>query len=186
MQTNKAWPHASQQAVDRRRKPRRPPTKGKSVEAPGRNLETPLDRSLPFRLGKAAFAIQNLLKRDMERSGLKVSERRVLWLLKGGPLPQARIAAETGLDSVAVSRAVIALGKRRLVRRAHSGWDRRAYAITLTEAGHQIFDDMAPSLSTIEHDLLEGLSVDEIALFKTFLRSVQAAAEKALEPAQHA
>jgi DNA-binding MarR family transcriptional regulator len=183
MQVNKSWPHASRHTVDRRRKPRRKVTNLMPAEAAGHKLETPLDHSLPFRLGKAAFAIQNLLKRDMEHSGLKVSERRVLWLLKSGPVPQVQIAAETGLDSVAVSRAVIALTKRRLVRRTHTGWDRRAYAINMTEAGHQIFDDMAPSLSTIEQGLLEGLSVEEIALFKTFLRSVQIAAEKALLPA---
>ena len=62
---------------------------------------------------------------------------------------------------------------RRLVNRTVSG-DRRAYDLTLTEKGHQVYSDAKKDYAQAVRMLYDGFTVEEIQLCETFLEKLLA------------
>lgn len=128
-------------------------------------VEFDLERLLPYRLSVLSNRVSNAISSEYHRRfGLAITEWRVMAVLGRYPGLSAREVTErTAMDKVAVSRAVARLLERELVKRDIHGDDRRRSVLTLTEAGHSVYDEVAPMVLACERNLLSTLDEGERA-----------------------
>lgn len=91
-------------------------------------------------------------------------------------LDQASIAALIAYDRATIGGVIDRLEQKGLVTRSISKRDRRAREVALSDKGHQVYDDVLPTIVRVQGEILESLTDDEK---KQFLRL----AEKALRSA---
>ena len=131
-----------------------------------RHAQLELENFLPYRLSVLSNRVsQTIADLYQKRFGLAITEWRVMAVLGRFPdLSANEVADRTAMDKVAVSRAVARLLERELLRRETHGDDRRRSVLTLTEAGHSVYDEVAPMTLACERRLLDPLSEDERVL----------------------
>lgn len=78
---------------------------------------------------------------------------------------QAALVADTGIDRSTLADIVGRLVEKGLVERHRTKRDARAYAIKVTDKGHETIAALSPRLAQIEMDALSVLSQDEQAHF---------------------
>ena len=124
-----------------------------------------LQNFLPYRLSVLSNRTSDAIARAYsQRFALGVTEWRVMAVLGRYPdLSANQVAQRTAMDKVAVSRAVARLLERELVKRDIHGDDRRRSVLTLTEAGHSVYDEVAPMVLACERNLLSTLDEGERA-----------------------
>jgi DNA-binding MarR family transcriptional regulator len=125
--------------------------------------ELDLDRFLPYRLSVLSNRISQAIARLYQsRFGFGITEWRLIAVLGRYPALSANAVAErTAMDKVAVSRAVAHLLERGLLTRELHGDDRRRSVLTLSEAGHRIYDEIVPLALGRERRLLATLNASE-------------------------
>ena len=130
-----------------------------------------LENFLPYRLSVLSNRTSNAIAREYsERFDMTIPEWRVMAVLGRYPGLSAREVTErTAMDKVAVSRAVARLLERELLRRETHGDDRRRSVLTLTEAGHSVYDEVAPMTLACEQQLLSTLDADDRAQLEALL-----------------
>ena len=130
-----------------------------------------LERFLPYRLSVLSNRVSTAISSEYHRRfGLAITEWRVMAVLALYPGLSAREVTErTAMDKVAVSRAVARLLERELVQRETHGDDRRRSVLTLTDAGHSVYAEVAPMVLACERHLLSPLSEDERLLLGTLI-----------------
>lgn len=74
---------------------------------------------------------------------------------------QAALVGDTGIDRSTLADIVGRLVDKGLVERQRTQKDARAYAIHITEKGHETIAALAPRLATVEHEVLSALPADE-------------------------
>jgi len=133
------------------------------------HVQLDLEHFLPYRLSVLSNRVSSAIARDYsQRFGLGVTQWRVIAVLGRYPdLSANEVAQRTGMDKVAVSRAVTSLvAAGRLQRQVHDD-DRRRSVLRLSDAGHRIFDEVAPLALAFEQRVLEGMDAAErTALFR--------------------
>jgi DNA-binding MarR family transcriptional regulator len=138
-----------------------------------------LDSFLPYRLAVLSHRVsRGLAHRYEARFGISIPEWRCLAILaRSADLTAGELAERTSLDRVQVSRATGRLVDRGIVaRRADSG-DRRAVRLTLTDAGKQLFAEIADVARAWEQDLTRALGISD----RRALDRVMAKLERALD-----
>lgn len=143
-----------------------------------------LDAYLPYRLATASAVVSQLIARAYEtRFGLTIWQWRVLAVLgEGDECTQRALMDRTGMDKVTVSRAVQALTGRALVTRRPSTADGRASLVGLSQAGAEIYAEIAPLARAYEDVLLQALTPQEAVLLDDLLRRVEARARALRAP----
>ncbi len=128
---------------------------------PATRLE--LDRFLPYRLSVLTNTVSaSIAAAYAERHDLSIPEWRVLAVLAASPgLSAAEVGARTGMDKVAVSRAVARLARSRRLRRRASRGDRRRSVLELSAAGNAVYAEIAPWALEYERRLLAALDAEE-------------------------
>lgn len=131
-----------------------------------------LNAFLPFRLNRLAAEVSERLSVIYaERFNLDIPQWRVLATLSGGDCTAQAIVASTRTHKSTISRAVQQLEGRRLIERAASTADRRAFLLRLTGEGKKLFRQLRPLVLDYEERLLAQISAAEI---KSLLRGVGA------------
>ena len=133
--------------------PRRPPAR---IE---------LERFLPYRLSVLTNVVSGSIATMYQRRfGIGIPEWRVIAVLamRSG-LSAAEVAACTGMDAVAVSRAVSRLLRSGRLRRDTASDDRRRSVLRLTGTGRAVYRQVAPLALGYERRLLDGLDAREAA-----------------------
>ena len=134
---------------------------------------------LPYQLSVASNAVSRAVATGTDyeaRFGLTATEWRVLAAITAAGRPaQAELLALTGMDKMTISRAVAALGTRRLVDRVRDDADRRTLRLSPTEEGRRIHDIVAPQALQVEARLLAALSADESATLRAALAKLRRA-----------
>ncbi len=122
-----------------------------------------LERFLPYRLSLLANQVSQGIARTYEqRFGLSVTEWRVIALLGRYPgLSATEVTERSGMDKVAVSRAVRRLIEAGRIQRHDSDADRRAKHLYLSPQGHEVYDAIVPAALAFEREILEALSDEE-------------------------
>lgn len=104
----------------------------------------------------------SLLNRDMrlsfERDGLTEARAHLLWVLQGGPVTQREIADALRVTPRNVTGLVDGLVASGHVRRQVHPADRRAYLVTLTDAGSTLLAAMVSGYAEMHDVLFGGLS----------------------------
>lgn len=111
---------------------------------------------------------------------LTLNEWRVMAVLGGEPgLNATQIADFTGLDKMAVSRALAGLGRHGRVQRQDDPTDRRRSRLYLTAAGKALHETVGALGRQREAALFEGVNADELARLDATLDKLIAAVQRA-------
>ena len=137
-----------------------------------------LDDFLPYRLSIASNRVSGAIATAYQALfGLRIPEWRLVAVLaEGGEMTQQAIGRVTRMDKVTVSRAAIALVDRGLARRSPNRDDQRSHHLSLTAAGHTLYDEVAPKALALERQIFAGFEADELARLRTMLERLEAAA----------
>jgi DNA-binding MarR family transcriptional regulator len=122
-----------------------------------------LERFLPYQLSILSNTVSQAIANDYQRRyDLSMTEWRVMAVLaRFHGLSAREVAERTAMDKVAVSRALAGLVEAGRVHRETHGNDKRRSVLSLTEAGWQIHDDVAPMARAHERELLAKLDENE-------------------------
>ena len=122
-----------------------------------------LDQFLPYRLNVCANSVSTALSAIYSaRHKNSVPERRVLVTLGEFDLMTAKaIGIHSHMHKTKVSRAVAMLERRKLVTRRANRDDLREAFLSLTPAGRDIYNDLAPSALEFARQLMETMEPAE-------------------------
>ncbi len=137
-----------------------------------------LEDFLPYRLSVLSHTISTTIAKVYEkRFGVSIPEWRVIAILGRFPgLSAVEVADRTMLDKVAVSRAVTKLIRNGRIDRQFADADRRRSILNLSDDGRQVHDEIAPLALEFEHDLLQGISVEDYDAFNIVIERLLAKA----------
>jgi DNA-binding MarR family transcriptional regulator len=143
-----------------------------------------LEQFLPYQLNVVSSLVSQALSRVYgQRYGIGVPEWRVLVTLGQHPMMTAKaIGAHTHMHKTKVSRAVAILEKRRLLGRRPNREDKREAFLSLTAAGRNVYEELAPHALDFAARLTEILTPADREAFNRALaqltaRSAQLVAE---------
>ncbi|WP_431862203.1 MarR family winged helix-turn-helix transcriptional regulator [Azospirillum sp.] len=147
------------------------------VESGGDALE--LGRFLPYRLSVVSNLVSKAFARRYEAAfGLSIPEWRVMAVLgRYAPASSAEICARTAMDKAKVSRAVARLVAGGLVSRKDNPLDQRQNVLALSRKGRSVYQQIVPLARTLEREVLETLSADEVRQLDALLTKLHARAE---------
>lgn len=91
-----------------------------------------------------------------------------LWFKKEAP--QTAIARATGRDKPAVTRLVVSLEEKGLLKRTRA--DMRTNIVKLTPKGHRLHEDYGPILTDIVNDALSSISKKDLAVVHRALQTL--------------
>ena len=130
-----------------------------------------LERFVPYQLSLLSNVVsQEIAEAYGDRFGLAITEWRILAVLGRFPgLSAAGVAERSAMDKVAVSRAVARLLERGLLHRETHGDDRRRSVLELSEAGREVYAEVAPLALSYERELLSPLNEEERVQFSRML-----------------
>ena len=128
--------------------------------------ELHLERFLPYRLSLLANTVSSAIADTYQaRYDMTIPEWRVMAVLAQAPgLSAAQVAERTGMDKVAVSRAVARLLRSRRLRRRQTTTDRRRSALELSPEGQDVYGRIAPWALRYERELVQALTPEELCL----------------------
>jgi DNA-binding MarR family transcriptional regulator len=139
-------------------------TKESAQRAPGHLEEAhrgalKLEEFLPYRLNVCATLVSQALSRVYaERYNIGVPEWRVLVTLgQFGMMTAKAIGSHSHMHKTKVSRAVALLERRKLVARRANRADLREAFLSLTPAGRDIYNELAPIALDFARKLLESV-----------------------------
>ena len=139
-----------------------------------------LEEFLPYRLSVLSHTVSTTIASVYEkRFGVSIPEWRVIAILGRFPgLSAVDVAERTLMDKVAVSRAVTKLIKNGRIDRQFADADRRRSILNLSEEGRKVHDEIAPLALQFEHDLLDGVTDDDVATLNAVIDDLLSKARK--------
>lgn len=139
-----------------------------------------LDDFLPYRLNVCSNLVSSALSRIYaERYRIGVPEWRVLVTLgQFGMMTAKAIGAHSCMHKTKVSRAVTQLEKRKLVARKANRDDMREAFLSLTPAGREMYDELAPIATRFADSLLASVdAADRPALDRALKKLTERSGE---------
>lgn len=122
------------------------------------DLPAALTDRIAFLLQLALARAQAMGEQALAELGLSGREYGVLAVLQtGSPAAQHRVGAALGIDRTSTMTLLSGLQARGLLRREHAPGDRRAYTVTLTEAGESLRARAADLLADCDDRFLAPL-----------------------------
>jgi DNA-binding MarR family transcriptional regulator len=133
--------------------------------------ELHLERFLPYRLSLLTNTVSAAIADAYaSRYELTIPEWRVIAVLAHAPgLSAAEVAERTGMDKVAVSRAVTRLLRHRRLKRRQTSADRRRSRLELSAGGRNVYSRIAPWALRYERELLKALEPGEFSVLDAAL-----------------
>jgi DNA-binding MarR family transcriptional regulator len=108
-----------------------------------------------------------------KRHKIGVYEFRVLMTVgRLGTAASHEVAELTGVNTMAISRAVAVLKRQRRLLVATDTNNRRRKTLRLTAVGRSLYEQMQPTTAKVARYLFEALRPDEIVAFDRFVRTV--------------
>ncbi len=137
-----------------------------------------LEDFLPYRLAVLSHTVSTTIAKVYEKKfGVSIPEWRVIAILGRFPgLSAVEVADRTMLDKVAVSRAVSKLIKNGRIDREFADADRRRSILNLSTEGRNVHNEIAPLALAFEHDLLQGISMEDYDAFNIVVERLLARA----------
>lgn len=138
--------------------------------------EFDLETFLPYQLAVLSQRVsEGFARHYRDRFGLSVAEWRVVAHLSQEDAVSVReICRRVNMDKPKVSRAASRLETKGFVRKVENPRDRRLVELSLTEAGRQMVEELAPLAHAYEAELVAALGGDDSA-FRTLVARLSAA-----------
>jgi MarR family 2-MHQ and catechol resistance regulon transcriptional repressor len=125
--------------------------------------------------------------KSWHRHALSLVHLNVLTALEAeGPLSMKRLAEAMDVSDASATGIVDRMEKRGLVERRHSTEDRRVVRVHATEAGFQVFRDMAAHRRGVLTKVLAELTEDEMASLLVGMRAIHSARRRLVGDADSA
>ena len=126
-----------------------------------------LEEFLPYRLNVLSSLMSQALSRVYaDPYGIGVAEWRVLATLgQYGVMTGKAIGAHSHMHKTKVSRAVALLEKRKLVARRANRSDMRESFLSLTAAGREIYEHLAPIMLAMVQQLISAIDPADCIVF---------------------
>lgn len=139
-----------------------------------------LEHFLPYQLNVCSNRVSEALSRIYgERYQIGVPEWRVLVTLGQFETMTAKaIGLHSHMHKTKVSRAVAMLERRKLIGRRANRADMREAFLSLTPAGRDIYNDLAPSALEFARQLLDTIAPDDRAAFSRVVSKLSERAEQ--------
>ncbi|MDP1027111.1 MarR family transcriptional regulator [Sphingomonas sp. KR1UV-12] len=141
-----------------------------------------LDAFLPFRLSFTSNLVSDTIAGIyVALFDLRIPEWRLIAVVaeeEASPLggaTQQEIGRRTRMDKVTVSRAAIAMVERGLMARVAHPDDKRSHLLHLTDAGRDLYAQVAPKALELERRIFARFDAAELAAFTATLRKIDAA-----------
>jgi DNA-binding MarR family transcriptional regulator len=138
------------------------PTRDSAPPAASAPAEAPLlklDDFLPHRLNVLSSLVSQALTRVYGRHGIGIPEWRVLVTLgENGVMTGKAVGSHTHMHKTKVSRAVAHLEERKFLTRRANRADLRESFLSLTPAGREVYQELAPSALAFMDRLSEVVS----------------------------
>jgi len=120
--------------------------------------------------------------KSWHRHALSLVHLNVLTALEAeGPLSMSSLAEAMDVSDASATGIVDRMEKRGLVERRHGTDDRRVVLVHATDAGRQVFIDMAAHRREALSKILAALTADEIAALLTGMRAIHAARRRVFQ-----
>jgi DNA-binding MarR family transcriptional regulator len=139
-----------------------------------------LDEFLPYRLNVCSALVTQALSRIYAaRYKIGVPEWRVLVTLgEFGNMTAKAIGLHSHMHKTKVSRAVALLERRKLVSRKVNRDDLREAFLSLTPAGREVYDELAPAALEFMRQLMETVDpADRAALNRVLSKLIERSAQ---------
>jgi DNA-binding MarR family transcriptional regulator len=110
-----------------------------------------------------------------EMNGIDLTARQYVVLVAASQkdgLSQQEIIDSTGIDRSTISQVVQLMIRKGLLKRRRAKSDARAYAITLSEHGHDVLKAAEPIVRRIDETLISALPPERAAEFIDSLRTI--------------
>jgi MarR family transcriptional regulator, lower aerobic nicotinate degradation pathway regulator len=108
-----------------------------------------------------------------KRHKIGLNEFRMLMMIgRLGTTASHEVAELTGVNTMAISRAVALLRKHRRIEVTTDPANRRRKTLRLTPIGHALYEQMLPTTEKVARYLFEALRTDEIMAFDRFVKTV--------------
>ncbi len=133
---------------------------------------------LPYRFSIVAERISRAFAaRYQAEFGLSIPEWRVMAVLgERAPRSTQEVIETTEMDRVKVSRAVIRLADKALLRRQAHPQDQRAQLLRLSRRGLEVYRRIVPLAHAMQAELAAALTDDEVRALDSILPKLHAAA----------
>lgn len=126
-----------------------------------------IDLYTPYLINRAAVAMVEYAAPGFENHGLTVPTWRILFALsEQGPCFVGDLLGYTSIEGPTLSRALLQLSRRHLIRRKRDPADGRFIKVTLTAAGRALVARSVPYALRCEQVYLKGLTQDEVATLR--------------------
>jgi DNA-binding MarR family transcriptional regulator len=135
-----------------------------------------LDEFLPYRLNVCSSLVTQALSRIYaERYRIGVPEWRVLVTLgEFGLMTAKAIGLHSHMHKTKVSRAIAQLERRKLVARKANRADLREAFVSLTPAGREVYNELAPAALAFVRQLMEAMDpADRAALDRAVTKLIE-------------
>lgn len=141
-----------------------------------------LEQLVTFRLSRLADTLTQAAAQVYgRRFGITLTEWRTLAILsRHQPTTAAEIGRRSRIDKGWISRSLAALEKRGLIERQRHPDDSRSQLLTLTAAGRDLVEAVAPLSQARAGALLAGLTPAERDQFMQWLERIEGQAETIL------
>jgi DNA-binding MarR family transcriptional regulator len=119
--------------------------------------------------------------RSWHRHALSLVYLNVLIALEEeGPLPMKRLAEAMNVSDASATGIVDRMEKRGLVERRHGTEDRRQVLVYRTQAGAQVFRDMADRRSAMLSRILDAMSKEDLEALLRGMRAIHTARQRVM------
>ncbi|MCH5206960.1 MAG: MarR family transcriptional regulator [Oscillospiraceae bacterium] len=123
-------------------------------------------------VNEASFLFGEMVRREMEKIGMRCSYRHVLKpLVENASLTQLELVKITNLKAPTISITLRNMEREGIVKREKNDSDRRETHVAITDKGKKMYTKLLAAIEKAEQVMLKGLSEKE-------LKSVAAALDK--------
>ncbi len=132
--------------------------------------------SIIYRHGKV---MSDKFIRKFKMSGLQ--HYYLMEICKNPGISQETLARHHGIDRGAMSKAIKRMANMGYLRREQNPEDKRAYRLFPTEKSEEIWNECHMQIREMERKMAEGMTEEEVALFKKLLVKVTDNMEKMMK-----
>jgi DNA-binding MarR family transcriptional regulator len=129
-----------------------------------------LEHFLPYHINRAGVRLATAFSKELERFDLTLPMWRVLAVLwHHGELKVGDLIADTTIEQSTLSRLLVTMDNRGLIKRERSTVDARTVVVDLTPAGRKLTKSLIPYALRFERIALKGFSKEEVELLYSML-----------------
>lgn len=134
-----------------------------------------LDNFEPYLMNRIMGYYNAAMRAELTRMGLTTAKMRVLGVLSAIDGPTiGELGGYAVVEQSTLSRALDALDRDGLIRRATDRSDTRVTRVHLTDAGRSAFDRLWPKLKQSHQAMFHGVGSKERAIFRETLTKILA------------